>query len=203
MVRTFGNETIIEEQISGHNYRLLFLDGELIDCIIRRPPTITGDGASSIRQLIRQENKKRLNTGYQMAQDLIFMDLDARNTLAAQGLTFNTKPAKGQKIKVKEVINCNRAEENESIENSPAESIILLGRKITQTLGVRLLGIDIISNDLTVDLKESGGRIIEINTPPGHYYHHMKKGKGYSVALRLLQQIIADETGEKKLSSPV
>lgn len=201
--RSFCRETIVEEQIRGDNYRLLFLDGELLDCIIRRPPTITGDGVSSIRQLIRQENKKRVKTGFRMAQDLIFMDLDARSTLAAQGFSLNTKPDKGQVIKVKEVINCNRAEENESPENAPAESIIILGRKISQTIGVRLLGIDIITNDLTVDLKESGGRVIEINTPPGHYYHHMKKGKGYPVALRLLQQIINDRTGEMKPSSPI
>jgi cyanophycin synthetase len=187
--RAFCRETLIEEQIKGDNYRILFLDGELLDCIIRRPPRVIGDGVSSIRSLIHQENKKRLKFGSQLAQDLIFMDLDVKTTLAAQGFSLNTKPVKGQIIKIKDVINCNRGEDNESPPEGPAESIITLGRKVSETFGVRLVGVDIITNDITVDLRESGGRVIEVNTPPGHYYHHMKNGKGCPVAVRLLQHI--------------
>ncbi len=190
--RAFCPETVLEEQIKGDNYRLLFLDGELLDCIIRRPPTVVGDGVSSIRRLIRQENKKRIEPGSQLAQSLIYMDLDTKNTLAAQGISLSTKPAKGQVIKVKDVINCNRAEENESPPQRPAESLISLGRKIAETIGVRLLGIDIITDDLTADLRESGGRVIEVNTPPGHFYHHLRRGEGYPVAGRLLQQAFED-----------
>jgi D-alanine-D-alanine ligase-like ATP-grasp enzyme len=187
--RAFCPETVIEEQIKGDNYRLLFLDGELLDCIVRRPPTVIGDGVSSIRRLIRQENKKRIEPGSLLAQSLIYIDLDTKNTLAAQGMNLSTTPVNGQVIKVKDVINCNRAEENESPPQRPAKSLISLGQKISETIGVRLIGIDIITNDLTVDLQESGGRVIEVNTPPGHFYHHLKKGEGYPVGLRILQQI--------------
>ena len=195
--RAFCPETVLEEQIKGDNYRLLFLDGELLDCIIRRPPTVTGDGVSSVRSLIRQENKKRIEPGSRLAQSLIFIDLDTKNTLAAQGISLSTKPAKDQIIKIKDVINCNRAEENESPKEKPAKSLISLGKKISETIGVRLLGIDIITNDLAADLRESGGRVIEVNTPPGHFYHHMKKGEGYPVGLRLLQQAFKDRMFEQ------
>jgi cyanophycin synthetase len=196
--RAFCPETVLEEQIKGNNYRLLFLDGELLDCIIRRPPSVTGDGVSSIRQLIRQENKKRIEPGARLAQDLIYMDMDTKNTLSAQRLSLNTKPTKEQIIKVKDVINCNRAEENESPLEGPAESIISLGKKIAETIGVRLLGIDIIADNLTQDLRKSGGRVIEVNTPPGHFYHHLKKGKGYPVGLKLLQRVFEDKEREQK-----
>ena len=200
--RAFCPETIIEEQIRGDNYRLLFLDGELLDCIIRRPPTVIGDGVSSIRCLIRQENKERIKNSAQLAQNLIYIDLDSKNTLAAQGIHLNTTPAKGQVIKVKDVINCNRAEENENPVKGPAESLILLCRKISETIGVRLVGIDIITDDLTMDLRESGGYVIEVNTPPGHFYHHLKKGQGYPVAVRLLQQAFEDYVFGPQLSQP-
>ena len=196
--KAFCPETVLEEQIHGDNYRLLFLDGELLDCIIRRPPTVTGDGVSSIRKLIRQENKKRIEPGAQLAQSLIYMDLDTKYTLAAQGINLNTKPAKGQVIKLKDVINCNRGEENETPKKSPSESLISLGRKMADTIGVRLLGIDIITDNLTEDLRESGGRVIEVNTPPGHYYHHLKKGKGYPVGLKLLQRVFEDKAREQQ-----
>lgn len=192
--RAFCPETVLEEQIEGDNYRLLFLDGELLDCIIRRPPTVVGNGKSSIRKLIRQENKKRIEPGSKLAQNLIYIDLDTKYTLASQGMNLSTTPNKGKIIKVKDVINCNRAEENESPKEEPSKSLISQCKKISKAIGVRLIGIDIITNDLTADLRKSGGRIIEVNTPPGHFYHHLRKGKGYPVGLKLLQQAFEDRT---------
>ena len=87
--------------------------------------------------------------------------------------------------------------QNESPKEKPAKSLISLGKKISETIGVRLLGIDIITDDLTADLRESGGRVIEVNTPPGHFYHHKKKGEGYPVGLRLLQQAFKDKMFEQ------
>lgn len=196
--RAFCPETVIEEQIKGDNYRLLLLDGELLDCIIRHPPTVIGDGLSSIRRLICQENKERVESGSQLAQALIFMDLDTKFTLEAQGLNLRSKPEKGQAVKVKDVINSNRAEDNETPSRGPAESLIRLGRKISETIGVSLVGIDIITEDLTSDLEESGGVVIEVNTPPGHFYHHLKKGGGYSVAKRLLQHAFVDRMPDRQ-----
>jgi cyanophycin synthetase len=191
--RAFCPETVIEEQIKGDNYRFLFLDGELLDCIIRHPPTVIGDGASSIRRLIRQENEERIKRGFQLAQDLIFMDLDTKYTLVGQGLNLSMTPNKGQVIKVKDVINANRATDNETPSKYPPEPLIAMCKKIADTIGVRLVGIDIITNDLTRDLRETGGAVIEINTPPGHFYHTLKKGSGYPVALRLLQNIFSEQ----------
>jgi glutathione synthase/RimK-type ligase-like ATP-grasp enzyme len=196
--RTFCPETLLEEQIKGNNYRLLFLDGELLDCIIRHPPTVTGDGESSIRRLICRENAARVNNGSPLAQDLIHLDLDTKYTLAAQGLSLSTRPSKGQVVKVKDIINANRAKENESPPERPAESLMELGRKISATIGVRLAGIDIIAEDLTSDLRDSGGAVIEVNTPPGHFYHHLKKGKGYPVAVRLLEAAFTDGAPEAR-----
>jgi ABC-type polysaccharide/polyol phosphate transport system ATPase subunit len=39
-----SSEMLLEEQVDGHNYRLLYLDGELLDAVQRRPPSVTGDG---------------------------------------------------------------------------------------------------------------------------------------------------------------
>jgi D-alanine-D-alanine ligase-like ATP-grasp enzyme len=168
---------------------------------------VVGDGVSSIRRLIRQENKKRVKSGSQLAQALIYLDLDTKYTLAAQGMNLRTTPAKGQTVKVKDVINSNRGEDNESPPEGLGESLIALCRKISETIGVSLVGIDIITEDLTIDLRKSGGAVIEVNTPPGHFYHHLKKGRGYSVAKRLLQHAFedrkADQQQSKTLSSPI
>src|SRR4051794_636534 len=57
-----GHDTdlLIEEQREGHSYRLLYLDGELIDAVWRDAPIVIGDGKRSIRQLIGTETIARL-----------------------------------------------------------------------------------------------------------------------------------------------
>src|SRR5438067_3225162 len=52
----YCDELLIEEQIKGDNYRLLFLDGEMIDSFVRRHPNVMGDGRSSIARLVRNSN---------------------------------------------------------------------------------------------------------------------------------------------------
>lgn len=132
-----------------------------------------------------------------MGQTLIPIDLDLKNTLAAQGMSLRTIPTKGQHIKIKNVINSNRAKENESPSVSPGESLIALGRKISETIGVRLVGIDIITNHLGKDLRDSGGVVIEVNTIPGYYYHYLKKGQGYPVTVPVLQRALEDQNVER------
>ena len=56
----FDDTLLIERQIPGDMYRLLYLDGKLIDVVRRRSPRVTGDGRSSIMELIIAENRRRL-----------------------------------------------------------------------------------------------------------------------------------------------
>ena len=44
LAATYSKAILIEQQAAGHSYRLLYIDGEFIDAIERRPPCIVGDG---------------------------------------------------------------------------------------------------------------------------------------------------------------
>ena len=48
----WGDHPIIEEQVDGDNYRLLYLDGKLVDVVKREPPTVIADGTSTVRELL-------------------------------------------------------------------------------------------------------------------------------------------------------
>ena len=188
----FCPETLVEEQLRGHTYRIVFLDGELLDCVVRRPPTVTGDGVSSIRQLIIHENRRRCQPGARVAQSLIDINLDTKYSLAAQGLTLRTKPDEGQVIKVKDVVNANRANENDPVLQRIAPVFHEMGRAILGTLGVRLVGVDVIAPTLEVDLEQSGGRVIELNTPPGFFYHELRSDQGFPMGARLLERLLRE-----------
>jgi cyanophycin synthetase len=198
--RSFGGVALIEEQIEGNNYRLLYLDGEMIDAVERKPPSITGDGTSSIGTLVRRENALRVKTGPSLAQALLHIDVDMRHSLEAQGKSLRTVPAKGEIVRVKTVINGNRAEENEPAFAQICESTVAMGRRVVERLGIRLAGVDIITSNPGIDLANSGGVVIDVNTTPGHYYHYLKKGHEFQVAIAILRAALG-ETYEAKAAS--
>lgn len=184
----FGRDVIVEEQLSGHVYRLLFLDGDLVDAIIRHPPTVVGDGVSSIRALVAMENELRTTPGSRRAQSLVRTGPATRASLGARGMNLSTVPEEGAVVVVTDIVNENRADENEGVDEEMHPSVLGLGRRVSDLTGARLIGVDVIAPTLAVGLEESGGRVLELNTPPGHFYHHMRPG-GIDVAQYLLDRI--------------
>lgn len=183
-------ELLIEEQIEGDNFRLLYLDGRLLDVVQRKPPTVPGDGSSSLKELVRKENKLRLTEGAKRAQVLLQVDLDMRNTLSAQGMTLRSVPADGQDVAVKRVINDNGAGENEAADHKICEAIVVMGTRIVNQIGAKLAGIDIITENPSLDLAASGGAVIEVNTTPGYYYHQNRLGEPFPVPLHILRRFL-------------
>ena len=48
----FSADVLIEQQAPGDSYRLLFLDGVLLDTLRRPQPRVVGDGSTTIESLI-------------------------------------------------------------------------------------------------------------------------------------------------------
>lgn len=188
----FGRRILIERQIEGETYRLLFFRGELLDCVLRRSPRLVGDGIAAVSGLIRSENERRAAAGYKRSQTLLLIDRDTKTTLASQGLRLSTVPAKGQEFVVKHVVNENSGVENETATERLSDATVALGRRVLEVLGLRLAGIDIITPDPTLPLDVAGGVVVDVNPYPGFYYHYYKKDGCLPVASHLLHGIFND-----------
>jgi cyanophycin synthetase len=190
----YCEKILIERQVVGDNYRLLYLDGELLDAFVRRPPTVVGDGRLSIARLIRATNRERLRRGAAASQTLLTVDLDARRTLAKQGLSLRSVAAAGQRVSVKTVVNENRGDDNAPAEHLLCPSIVEAGALAVRALGARLAGVDVITPDPARSLASAGGVILEVNAPPNYYYHYQQPGGGCPVALHVLKRLFASRT---------
>lgn len=186
----YGDDLIIEEQIQGDNYRLLYLNGECIDSFQRRPPTVIGDGKSTVSRLVRLANEDRLRSGSEISDVLLDVNLEMRRTLAGQGLTLNSVPSLGFEVVVKNVVNENRGSDNISANHLLCPSIIESGARAAQAVGLRFAGVDIITRDPSVPLWESGGVILEVNSPPNYYFHYHKRDESFHVAEQVLQWLL-------------
>ncbi len=187
-----GPRVLVEEQVEGDNYRLLFLDGEWLDGVRRCAPELVGDGRSSIRALVRRANRERLAGGYRAAQVQLALDRELRATLAAQGRGLRSVPPAGARVRVKTVVHQNAASENEAVEaGSVSGAVVEAAARAAAAVGARFAGVDVITRDVSKPLEETGGVVLEVNTCPGHYVHYHRRGRPCLVAQHALEALLA------------
>jgi cyanophycin synthetase len=188
----YSDDLMIEQQIPGENYRLLFLDGKLLDAYSRRLPSLIADGKSSIARLVRDHNEERLRHGSGISKELLSVDLDMKRTLSRQGLALRSIPPAGTSVTLKTVVNENSGADNTTATDLLCRSIIEDCARAVRALRVRFAGIDVITRDPSVSLAESGGVILEINGTPNLYFHYMKSDGAFPAAVPLLRRLLAE-----------
>jgi cyanophycin synthetase len=198
----YGDELLIEEQIAGENYRLLYLDGELVDAFVRRHPAVVGDGRSSVAKLVRAVNDDRSRHGAAKSQVLLTTDLDMRRSLAKQGLSLRSVPEAGRNVILKTVVNENGGADNTTAVGRLCPSIVADGARAVRALGVRLAGVDVITPDPTKPLAEAGGVILEVNAPPNYYYHYQKADGCFPVAVHVLRRLLLEGGAQDRSFNP-
>lgn len=162
---------LLQRQMAGVNYRLLYHDGVLIDALRRKAPAVVGDGLHTVGELIERVNEVLR----QRDEPVVHRDLDLEQTIAAQGLSWSTVPVSGRPVDVKTKINENARTDNFSAFHEVGVGLVAEGRRAAELLGVRLAGVDVLTTDPAVPLTESGGCILEVNSTPGlaiHYHGH-------------------------------
>jgi D-alanine-D-alanine ligase-like ATP-grasp enzyme len=205
--RRLSRRLLIERQVPGENYRLLFLDGKLLDVVRRHPPRLVGDGRSSVRDLLTAENDRRhAAAGGDRTWELV-ADLDTVLTLKEQGLTLGSAPPAGESVVVKTVINSNGPEFNESVRDEVSDALVADAARASTVLGVRLAGVDIITPDCRQSLAAAGGVILEVNATPGLHYHYDIRNPdcGADVFVPILQALFdaSDGAGRTLDQTPV
>lgn len=168
-----SSRLVIERQLLGDVYRMLFLDGELLDTVRRRSPRVIGDGHSDIGQLVHAENRRRLEQRGRAGLVALRLDWDAIFTLREAGMTPRSVPAPGTPVTVKTVTNQNRIEDNETVREGLSEELVAEAARAVRVLGVRLAGVDLIAMDPSRSLKEGQGAILEVNAAPGLHHHYL------------------------------
>ena len=186
------NRLMLERQIEGPVYRLLFLDGELLDAVRRFPPQLRGDGHSTIESLVADENRRRLETRGRDVVSLLRLDLDAVFTLEDRGLTIRSVPAAGEVIAVKRATNQNSASDNVTVLHEIGSGLHDDARRAALAVGVRLAGVDVVTNDPSKHLHESGGAVLEVNGTPGLHYHYQvaDREQATKVAVPILRALL-------------
>jgi D-alanine-D-alanine ligase-like ATP-grasp enzyme len=184
---------VLERQLDGTVYRFLYLDGELLDVVRKLPPTVVGDGRSTIASLVEAENRHRIDSRGSAGLALLKLDHDALFTLQAAGLGPASIPASGTRVTVKSVTNQNRNEDSETVPRSAIDDrLVAEGAAAVEAIGLRLSGVDVVTTDLGAPLRGSGGGVIDVNGMPGlnHHYHVAEPAHAVPVAVTILAALL-------------
>ena len=145
----------VEEMTRGENYRVLILDGKVVDVTRRGIPRVVGDGQSTVHSLVAQASASRMSLGAApFDQSRISKDL------------LRQVPAKGEH-KLLDTIVTGQAINSLHYVGDWHPSLHELARRVQSVIpgNHRLTGMDYITTDITRNYKRHGV-IIEANPTP-------------------------------------
>jgi cyanophycin synthetase len=192
-VGKFHHQALLEHQAEGDSYRLLLLDGEVLDVLRRTRPRLVGDGVSTIEELMFREYARRIEDEGPSGLKHFVVDLDCLFALEHAGLGIDSVLPAGESVVVKTATNYNGPEETETVRGEVPATLVEPARLAASTLGVRLAGVDIVAPDLTRPLAESGGVVLEVNGVPGltHHYNVADRAGANRIAVPILRALLA------------
>jgi cyanophycin synthetase len=167
---------LVEEQIEGDSYRVLVLDGEVLDVVRRGFPCVVGDGRRSVIELFEAENERRSNASGELGLQLLRPDLDSLLHLRGQGLSFRSILERDRRVTVKQSSSESSPDDSETVQTlHPALASEVCSA--AEAVGLRLAGVDVVAPGVDRSLRESGGAIVEVNAEPGLRYHYQVRDR--------------------------
>jgi len=182
----FATRILVERMIPAESVRLLFLDGQMIHAVRRSGIRVTGDGTSTISELLAAQG--------------VSVDGRVQQTLARQGLTpEDTVPADGSIVA--RWVRPDTVSSHEQRTVYDADVTALVGRPLideitplVSAIGTRFAGVDLLTNDPSRSLAASGGVFLEVNTTPGIHHHCPPEAAGpCPVAVAVLRTLLVAE----------
>ncbi|MBW6478516.1 MAG: hypothetical protein K0B37_03740 [Bacteroidales bacterium] len=168
----FFDGAIVQQQINGHDHRLLTIDGEFVAALKREPAFVTGDGKRTIEELIEKENKKEIRKDNARSPlTKIVPDADMIHFLQLQNLHTGSVPESGEKIYLRRVANISAGGVSINVTDNIHPKNIELAESIAGFFNVKCLGIDILAKDISLPWTDGDFGIIEINAGPGVFMH--------------------------------
>ncbi len=162
---------IVEQELTGMVYRATVIGGEVVGVLRREPPHVIGNGQSTVKQLIIEENKNPLRHGPIFHP--LLMDLDARAELRRQSFTWDSVPPVGHMVTLSQKVGRGEGASNTDVTDETHPENIALFKKIGAFLGDPLVGIDFIIEDITKPWTEQKAcGVIECNAMPFIDLHH-------------------------------
>jgi cyanophycin synthetase len=164
---------LVERFAPGTEHRVLVVGGRVVAVARIEPPHVVGDGRSTVAQLVEGVNRDpRRGVDYRSPLRRLVLDTAARGVLAGQGYGPESVPPAGERVLLRR--------NPPYIKNGGSLSDLtdrihpqVAARAVdgARAVGARVVGLDVVAEDIGRPLEEQGGVVVEVNTGPGLWLH--------------------------------
>ncbi|WP_214227119.1 cyanophycin synthetase [Pedobacter sp. B4-66] len=170
--KNYSRRIIIERFITGYDFRILVIDHKMVAAALRVPAHVTGNGQSTVQELINKENEDpRRGYGHENVLTEITVDRDTLDLLAKKDYTLDSIPPQGETVYLKSTANLSTGGTSIDVTDLVHPQNIFISERISRIIGLDICGIDIMAENLTQPLPENGGVVLEVNAAPGFRMH--------------------------------
>lgn len=164
-----GGAVIVEQFIPGNEHRVLVVGNKVVAAAAGEAAWVIGDGTSTILELIDTQINSDPRRGTTEEFPLNTLGLHQPEIileLERQGLAFDDVPQKDQRILVQR--NGNVAFD---VTDQIHPSIAAVATLAARVVGLDVVGVDLVVEDISQPLNKQRGAIIEVNAGPGLLAH--------------------------------
>jgi len=166
--RRYSQQAImLEKHVPGVDHRLMVAEGRFVAAIRREPSFVTGDGHSTVAQLVEQLNVARsFNLVRSRYLRPIAIDHILVRHLAEQNLKLTDTPTLGRQITLRSNANLSTGGLCTDVTSYCHPELSSMVEGLAATCGISTAGFDYITTDIARSAAETGGIFIEMNTTP-------------------------------------
>ena len=169
-----GSGVLVERFIRGNEHRLLIVNGKLAAAAKGQAALVTGDGTHTIDELIALQinSDPRRGRGEEQPLNPVRIDSAARLELKRQGFDAESIAPLGCEVLIQR--NGNVAFD---CTDEVHPEVAAIAATAAKAVGLDVAGIDLVTEDISRPLSETGGAIVEVNAGPG-LLMHLKPAEG-------------------------
>ena len=174
---------LVERHFEGVGHRITIVDQNIITVTKKLPATITGDGISTVQQLIdAQQGSSRYIRRPENGEPFILIgsavppmtvDDEVVGMLAQQSHTLHTVPAAGEQLQLRRRNNASAGGVTQAIDKTtvhPDNQELCL--RAARVMDLDIAGVDLLIPDITQSWLTTGALICEVNAVPQVGYNH-------------------------------
>ncbi len=170
--KKYSRNVIVEQFINGYDHRVLVINYKFVAAARRKPAAVVGDGKSTIQQLIDEVNRDpRRGYGHEKVLTAIKVDEFTMKILEEKNLRLDSVLPAGVELWLKPTANISTGGTATDVTDLVHPDNIFMCERIARIIGLDICGIDIMTSDLSLPLRETGGAVLEVNAAPGFRMH--------------------------------
>jgi GNAT-family acetyltransferase (TIGR03103 family) len=163
--RQHCDRVLVERRAEGQDLRLVIIGFKLVAAAIRRPAQVTGDGKTSLLDLIRAQSRRRsAATG---GESTIPLDEETERCIAAAGYRLEDVPPDGQEVQVRRAANLHTGGTIHDVTDEVHPLLVEAAIRAARAIDIPVVGIDF----MVRSPREPEYVFIEANERPGLANH--------------------------------